>query len=158
MSLKTQIAKWVFLSCGKHFTDSISGITTYVENTERTLSDEFDWIEIRIDGPDIREISNGYYKIYSEINLLVCTHMNPTSPTRHFINVGKAINCFDDFLLYRYGDETDDDNSQLCLFRLQPTRDLREKVAVSNMGQIDQSLKLIQTTIEGHFEAFLEEE
>ncbi len=158
MSLKENIAKWVFLSAAKHFTSSISGITTFVESTERLWKDDSSWIEIRIDGPYISEICKDVFKISSEINLLVATQIDPSNPVGHVINTGKAVNAFRDFIIYRYGDDSDDDGEMLGSFFLKPGKDLRDKVAVSNMGQINPDLKLLQTTVEGHFEMFVDKE
>lgn len=147
MSLKIDLPKWIFASSAKHFEDNISGITTFVEGTERDLSGKTDWIEIRIDGPNIREVSNDVLIVESEINLLVATHMAVDAPFKHVINIGKAAEAFTDFQIYKYGD----DKSALEVFRLQPLEDLKEKIAITNMGQIDPNLKLLQATIEGHF-------
>ena len=114
MSLKTQIAKWVFLSCAKHFEDNINSLTTFVEGgQERDLSGQTSWAEIRIDGPDLREVSKEIYIIQSEINILVATHFSPLAPSNHVINVGKAIAAFTDFYIYKYGADSEDTGASL---------------------------------------------
>lgn len=150
--------KWIFLSAAKHFTDSISVITTFVEGAqERNLSGQSSWIEIRIDGPDIREVSKDTIVLESEINLLVATHIDPDAPAQHVINVGKATAAFTDFKIFKYGEDSEDDGSILDSFRLQPLEDIRDKIKVANMGQIDPAIKLLQTTVEGHYRLIVNE-
>jgi len=153
MSLKSSLPKWVFLSCAKHFTDNISGIAVFVEGAqERDLSGNNDWIEIRVDGPNIKEVSNDTYVIESQINLLVATHFSPNAPSDHVINVGKAVAAFTDFYIYKYGEDSGEDTgATLEVFRLEPLDNNRERIHVANMGQLDPSLKLLQTTVEGQF-------
>ena len=151
MSLRESIPKWVFLSAAKHFTGSISGIDVFVEGTERDTRDKDDWIEIRIDGPDVSEVSKDCYLIESEINLLVATHMDLTSPARHHINIGKATSAFQNFEIFKYGEDAEDDESSVGSFILEPHDRTRGKIKVSNMGQIDPDLTLLQATVEGHF-------
>ena len=155
---KLSYPKWLFLSAAKHFTDSISGITTFVEGAqERNLSGQSSWIEIRIDGPDIREVSKETMILESEINLLVATHIDHDAPAQHVINVGKATNAFTDFKVYQYGEESEDDGSFLEVARLEPLAEVKERIKVANMGQIDPSIKLLQTTVEGHYRLIVNE-
>jgi len=152
MSLKLSLPKWVFLSCAKHFTDNLSGIATHVAGAqERNLSSQSDWIEIRIDGPDIREVSNSVYIIESEISLLVATHFSPSAPSDHAVNVGKAMAAFTDFYVYKYGEESEDTGATLEVFRLLPLSNNSDRIRVANLGQIDPQIKLSQTTVAGHF-------
>ena len=152
MSLKSSLPKWIYLSCAKHFDSNISGLTTFVEGfEERDLSGESSWVEIRIDGPDIREVSKDTYIIESEINLLVATHFSPIAPSDHAVNVGKAVAAFTDFNVYKYGNTAEDTGASLEIFRLKPLADNSDRIRVANMGQIDPQLKLLQTTVSGQF-------
>jgi len=155
MSLKTDLPLFVLTSAAKHFSNGISGIKTFVEGVEeRDLSGETDWVEIRIDGPNISEVSKDLLRIESEINLLICTHVDVTEPFQHVINVGKVANVFEDFNIYRYGGT----EVLLGCFKLGPTSDVGDKIHIANMGQIDPSIKLLQTTIEGHYKMFVSKE
>ena len=155
MSLKLNLPLYILTSAGKHFTEGITGVKTFVEGAEeRDLSGENDWVEIRVDGPNVSEVSKDLLRVFCEINLLVCTHMDVTAPFEHVTNVGKVANVFEDFYIYRYGG----DKSKVGMFKLQPTTDVKDKIQISNMGQIDPSIKLLQTTIEGHYEMFVDKE
>ena len=152
MSLKTGLPKWVFSSCAKHFEDNISGITTFVEGAqERDLSGQSSWAEIRIDGPDIKEVSKNTYIIESGISILVATHFSPTAPLNHAINVGRAVAAFTDFYIYKYGSDSDDTGVVLEVFRLEPLANNADRIHIANMGQIDPAIKLLQTTVESHY-------
>jgi hypothetical protein len=148
---RLEISKWLFLSVAKHFTENISGITINVEGVERDLDNQKDWIEVRIDGPDISEPSQNVFIVDCRINLLVATNIDPNNLVGHFVNVGKAINAFTDFGVYRYSD----DGTLVGVMALKPLQDTNDRVKVSNMGQIDPNINMSQTTVEGHFKMSL---
>lgn len=152
MSLKSKLPQWVFLSIAKYFTGALTG--AYVEGTEK-VTDKADSIEIRIDGPDIREVSKGVYKVECEVNLLISTQMNAGSQLRHLKSVGKVVEAFKDIALYRYGDESEDTGYRLGVLCLKPLDNNSDKIQVANMGRIDPALSLVQTTVEGHYKIFI---
>ena len=156
MSLKTNLPRWIFASVAKHFVDGLS-IHTFVEGTERRTNDQRDWIEVRIDGPNIEELTNQSYYITSEVNLLVCTQMKPTSAFLHSTNIGLATELFTNIKIYKYGSQDADTGDLLGCYILQPEGDKHGGIEIANMGQIDASLKLLQTTIEGHYRMYVEE-
>jgi hypothetical protein len=159
MSLKLNLPKWIFLSSAKHFTDGLTGHDVYVEGTVRNLTDRSDWIEIRIDGPTIKETSHDCLIVESEINILVATQKNTAGFLRHMVTVGKVANIFEDFWICKYGeDSSEDDESRLEVFRLKPLDDNSDKIAIANMGQIDPALNLLQTSIEGHYKMIVNKE
>jgi len=147
MSLKSNMPKWLFLSTMKHFTDNIAGLHVFAEGTERNTKSQSSWAEIRIDGPDISEISKDTYRVEAEINILVATHIDPSNPMLSAQNVGKVTANFIDYDLYEY---TDGDAKIGC-FKLTPLANIGDKLDITNMGQIDPNLDLLQTTIVGNY-------
>lgn len=153
--MNKSIPKWVFLSTAKHFTDGITDITTFVEGAEeRDLSGQNSWIEIRINGPDMREISKDVLVIENRVNLLVATHFQPTAPAEHINNIGLAVENFTDYCIYKYGSADSDDRSSYGMMKLLPLNG-NEKLEIVNMGQIDPNINLLQATVEGHFKMLI---
>ena len=116
--------------------------------------DKSDWCELRIDGPWIRDVSQGVIKVTTEINVLVGTVINDRGIYQESINHTKVMPAFTDFDVYKYGPSDDVENDGTCLarLRLKPLIDTRERVEIARFGQLNPAVRLLQSTIEGHFE------
>jgi hypothetical protein len=153
MSTRDMLPLWVFASACKHFTDTITGIHVYVEGQERDMSGISDWCEIRIDGPWICDVSKGVCVVTCEINILVSTVIDSTNLYRESVNHTKIIPAFDNFCVYKYGPDSDDENdaSLVGTMILQPVHNVNDRVEIARFGQIHPSVQLLQSTIEGHY-------
>lgn len=154
MSVRNKLPLWVFASAAKHFTDIISGIDVHIEGENRSKLDKSDWCEIRIDGPWIIDVSRDVIQVKSEINVLVGTVMHENDLYRESVNHTKIMPAFVSFNVYKYGPADDVENDGSCVgrFILEPLRDLRQRVEVARFGQITPDVRLLQSTIEGHFQ------
>lgn len=155
MSIISNLPRWIQLSALKHFTDNISNLHIFVEGQERRTNQQSDWCEIRIDGPHLRQLTRIDLKVNSEINILVSTVIDAKNVAREVTNIGKVLEAFITFNIYKYGSEEDDDSTLVGCFQMLPRDDLREKLEVAKFGQIDQNINLLQSTVEGHYEMIL---
>ncbi len=155
MSTRDSLPLWVFASVCKHFTDSISGIDVHVEGESRSNLDKSDWCELRIDGPWIIDVSSGVVQVKSEVNVLVGTVMDDTNLYKESLNLAKIMPAFNSFKVYKYGPGDDDDGTCLGKFILEPVRDLRQRVEIARFGQLSPAVRLLQSTVEGHFQMTL---
>jgi len=156
--IKNNIAKWVFASVCKHFTDNISGITLYIEGLDRNTYGLSDWCELRLDGPNIREVSKNLLKINAEVNILIATHIDVENLYHETENINKVIQAYIDFDIYKYGNNSDDTGDLIGRFKLLPLDDLRDKLQITRFGILGPALTLMQTTTEGHYEMLVDEE
>jgi hypothetical protein len=153
MSVRNKLPLWVFASACKHFIDTIDDIPVYVEGQERNTTDLSDWCELRIDGPWIRDVSNSVIVVTAEINVLIGTAIDSTNLYKESVNHTKIVPAFTDFCVYKYGpsDNAENDGSLIGTLILQPIREMSERLEIARFGQIDPAVRLLQSTIEGHF-------
>jgi len=141
---------WCIASINKHFMDRKGPYDLYLEGDERIYQDEAEFAELRIDGPFILQASRGLYFVNVEINILVQSHIDPDDLYKIHRAVGNFTKAFTNAIcVYKYGNTILDDNSLLGMFRL--LTDTRETVAVNHYGIIKEDVRMMQSTIEGHY-------
>lgn len=114
-------------------------------NTREVPRDNF--FELRVDGPELYKLSKGYWKILTEVNMLVSTHIGNDiyKQDRH---CGFATSGFTDAVqISKVGDGGDIVG---CLM-LSMKAAARQKLVVSNFGQIHPVIPILQSTVEGHY-------
>lgn len=148
-------ARWIHASINKQFNDNChSTVKLYIEGTERNTRAIKNFLELRIDGPKIDEISRNYYRLYVEINILAQALLDVDIYQLQRL-VGLAQSLFVDIPVYKYGTGTEDTEALLgCLQRITSVRG-SEFIDATNFGQIAPDNKINQATIETHYEMFL---
>lgn len=142
--------RWCYASINKHFDDRRNGYELYIEGDERIQEDLNEFAELRIDGPFIFIPQKGLYFIDIEINVLCQTHNDPRRFYKPQRIVGTFARAFENLIrVEKLGDGPFDDGSLIDCFHLQ--RDVREGVEINYYGIIRQDMRLMQTTIEGHY-------
>lgn len=142
--------RWIYSSINKHFIDAKGSLPMYLEGDERTLQDEAEFYELRIDGPFILQTQKDYYFIDVEVNVLIQTHMDD----RRLYNVqeamGQIVKAFTNAIcVFKYGDYIFDDQTLLGTLKLKT--DLNERVETNYFGIIKEDTRLTQATVEGHY-------
>jgi hypothetical protein len=141
---------WIYASINKHFTDNKGTLPLYLEGDERTLQDEAQFYELRIDGPFILQPQKDEYILDVEINVLVQVHMDDQELYNIQTAIGPILKAFSNAIcVYKYGDGPHDDNSFFNTLRLNTRLD--ERVEVNYFGIIREDTRLTQATIEGHY-------
>jgi hypothetical protein len=148
-------ARWILASVSKYFAQHIEkeGYTFLVEGEQRDIDLE-DFIEFRLDGPDLTELNPNYYRLDVDINLLWSHNQgldNYLEPARIRGLLTRAMR---DICIYRYGDGVADDDSLLGILKLK--QDRQNSVRVNNFGQVRVDVQLFQGTVEGAFEMHLD--
>lgn len=148
--------RWVFASVSKHIDDRKDGLTLFIEGQHRDTEGLVDFLELRVDGPNFTEVSRGCFHFFVEVNILVQSAMDDSNFHRIHTDVGIAAAALTSSIpVFKYGTGVDDDQSLLGCLRLIQDKRGREKVQVSHFGQIDPVTKLMQATVEGHYEMLL---
>ena len=138
--------RWCYASINKHFDDKKEQYNLYIEGDDRTQSAETEFAELRIDGPFVSGPQKKVYLLDVEINLLCQTHLDPRRHYRAQKMVGVFFRIFSRLIEVRkYGDGPLDDGSLIGCFHL------RSSVDVGYYGIIKKDVKVLQTTIEGHY-------
>jgi len=149
--IHTDWIRWCYASINKHFDNLKGGYELYIEGDVRTLQDEAEFAELRIDGPFITIPQKSLYLFYIEVNILCQTHLDPRQHYAAQQMVGLFARSFKNLInVYKYGDGPLDDESLLGCFHL--SRDLKDTLDISYFGIIKNDTKILQTTIEGHYQ------
>lgn len=154
MSADPNWARWIFASISRHFADaaSVATIPLFIEGQHRDTRELKDFFELRVDGPNLREVSKGCWLLRVEINVLVQSTMDDDNYHRIHQNVGICSVAFDKVInVYRKGTGPFDDQSFVGCLRLLQDRERRDYLEINHFGQIDVKTKLMQATVEGHY-------
>lgn len=142
--------RWTYASVHKHFDDRKGDYTLYLEGDERTMQDEAEFAELRIDGPFILQPAKELFYLDIEINVLIQTHIDPKDLYKIHKAVDIFIRAFENAIcVYRFGDGDFDTGTLLGTYKL--NTDLRETVDVNHYGIVKDDVRITQTTIEGHY-------
>lgn len=156
MAVNKNWPRWIFASVSKHFDAEKQGLHMFVEGEHRDTRDKLDFLEFRLDGPYITEVSKGYFRLYIEVNILVQSTKNQTNIHRIHENVGIAAAAFwNGIKVFKYGNGVDDDQSYLGCLQLVTDARGKERIQISHFGQIEPKTRVLQATVEGHYEMFL---
>ncbi|KKK55613.1 hypothetical protein LCGC14_3072780, partial [marine sediment metagenome] len=153
--LREHWPRWIFASVSKYFSEiaTSSDLHFFIEGTHRQTKDYQKFIEFRMDGPSITELSKNYFQIDVEINMLWSFNQDQENFHESQRITGILLNAMTDICVYRYGDDSVD-NSEL-LGTLSLRQDKKNPIRVNNFGQVRTDVKLMQGTVEGTFRMIL---
>lgn len=141
--------RWIKSSTAKHFFDRLktNNLFCFIEGSDRRTATHQQYAEFRIDGPYAKEINANYWQLDVEINLLVVTNRDDQDLYGHERGVGFVCETFTPGIpVWKYGDSPTD---LLGCLKLIP--DNREKIIVSNFGQVNVDSRMLQSTVEAHY-------
>ncbi len=149
--LRQHWPRWIFASTSKYFKDiaDTNGLHFFIEGTHRFTPENQEYLEFRMDGPSVREVSKNYFLIDVEINILWSFNQDNESFHRTTEITGILMEAMTDICIYRYGDD-EYDNGKL-LGTLSILQDKKTPIRVNNFGQIRTDVKMMQGTVEGTF-------
>ena len=142
--------RWILASISKHIDARKEGLNLFIEGQHRKTEGETSYLELRYQGPNLAEVSKGYWQVNVSVNMLIVTIMDDENWHDHVTNVGIAQAAFTTIFVYKYGSKAGDDSSLLGCLKLVDAG--REPIETSNFGQIDPNVKVQETTVEGHYE------
>jgi len=138
---------WIIASANKHFSEiaTANNIHFYLEGTHRFTDDEQKFIEFRVDGPSVTEVSKDYYRFDVKINILWSFKPDDIDFHEPERVQGTLLRAMRDICVYRYGD----DGAFVGTLQLQQNK--KTPVRTSNFGQIRPDVRLMQGTVEGTY-------
>jgi hypothetical protein len=157
--MNINIPRWMAASINDYFNTQLASLPNgaklfFEGQTNRTVQNFPAYVEMRHDGPQIRELSKDYCSLYVEVNALITVRQ--TSFVYQYEElIGKVVGAFmsGPIHLYKYGPtQPDPDDQSLigCLYLLQDG--WRHKLEVNRFGQIQTDVRLQQASVEGHYE------
>src|SRR5689334_21400004 len=68
--MHANLARWLTASCAKFINDNRGTYTLFAEGAPRNTKSLNQWVEFRLDGPYIQQVSHGCYRVDVELNIL----------------------------------------------------------------------------------------
>lgn len=155
--MRSRWPRWFAASINKHFDARKGTVPLFIEGQHAHKNNEPEWVELRVDGPYLTEVSHHYWHIFYEVNVLVSATINDVDMYNEEDVIGQVLTMFTQAIqISKYGtDAIIDDGSVIgCLTRMDDIKK-RRRTQVSRFGQIKPEVKLKQTVVEGHYEMFL---
>ena len=148
--------KWVQASVADHFktvatTEGFSSLVDGLEERTTAFQDSPQRLEIRINGPFIRERSKDDYIFNVTVNILIFSHMDGTASSVYAgTNIaGKMAQAASDLIpVYKYGAQAEDDASRIgCLTLTSGSGG----VNVFHFGEVNAEDRLRQLGVDANF-------
>jgi hypothetical protein len=158
--MDVNLARWIVASIAVYFqpvADSLS-LLYFVEGIDERDSDTMrtEHVEVRVNGPNVREVSKNYWRVHIDINILLIDYMKMSSENAYDINQwgGKFLAAMTDPIpIYRFGSGGDDDDSLIgCLTQ---RKGFAEPAKLIHFGQISKEDRIRQAMVDGRFEMYL---
>lgn len=150
--------RWVFASLATYLKQVAQDSNTpaMVEGLDERSSEFMgatDRVEIRITGPDIRELSHNYWQLKVEANVLISSRFDGLGAKNRysFTQIAGVFQMAMDaaIAVYRYGNRAGDDETLVgCL---SPLSGRRDAVRVFHFGQINTTDGLRQSMIDAKY-------
>jgi hypothetical protein len=156
-TLRSHWPRWIVASVARHFDARRQGLLMFIEgeNHEENVAD---YVELRVDGPFILELSRGYFKLIVEVNVFVISARNDEDLYKIYRDCGTVAAAFTGSIdVFKLGDGVDDDQSLLGCLVLIRSGDQREALRVSHFGQISAVTPILRSSVEGHYHMELRE-
>ncbi len=135
--------RWIYASASKVFKTTADAypVHFFLEGTKRDTDTKSNFIEFRMQGPRVTEVSNNFYRLDLEINILYSVAISGDFHLPYRI-VGKISETMGDICIYKWGD----DDTFLSVLTLK-----RQPVIVSHFGQARADTEIVQGTVEGSY-------
>ena len=146
--------RWIFASICEHASFTLgTGRELFVEGTKRVADASADRYELRTNGPFFNEISAGVWRTEVTVNILVSCTMDDANFQTLQTNIGIALGIVVPTIpLYQYGSQSGIDDDQLfaCMT-------LMNGPVITQYGQVNPSIEVVQATVQGRYKVLLEE-
>ena len=144
--------RWVKVSVANHFKTLESDTFFFVEGFERDTNGEQDWIEVRLDGPYVTELTKDRWKLYIEVNIICCVAENNNNAYRMDEITGLVVKRMLDCISVHQGLVSP---VLIGCLDLVPFN-ARQKILVNNFGKLRPDTRFIQSSVEGHYQMFID--
>jgi len=151
--------RWILASVADHFKTTVDALplpllVEGIDDREAEKMRAASHVELRLHGPETKEISNGYFRLFVEINLLLTEFMGGNNAYDFIQHCGQIQTSASGVIpVYRYGLGADDDESLVGCLEPDPTRS--EAITVFHFGEIDRVRHIRQSAVDGRYRMFL---
>lgn len=144
----TNWPRWIFASVSKHFYDysQVHELDLFIEGQTRQPSTDSDYTEFRFDGPSMQEISNRYWSINMEVNILIVSFINEEDFHKIHRSIGLVSGAFTCIPIMTYGD---DPTVQIGV--MDTVQQGRDRILITQFGQVAADSRMLQATVEASY-------
>lgn len=151
------LPRWIFASIAYYFKSiaDANSIPYFVEGVDEREPQDMrqSHAEMRVTGPDIKEISNGYYQVNVIVNILLTSLMEMSGVNAYQIINWSGIfakNMQEPVPIYKYGDGPEDDQSLIGCLRVRDGK--FDSVKIWHFGQVSRTDRVRQSEVDVLYE------
>lgn len=150
--------RWVFASVAEHFSSNVFApnnipfIMEGIDERDEQFMTEEDRAEVRINGPWTSELSNDWWRIWVDINILVTSYFGSEDKDAYTLerNVGFVHEYADTTIpILKHGVGAGDDGSVLGCLR--PRSGKNDSIRVIHFGQFSRVDRIKQSQVDGRY-------
>jgi hypothetical protein len=150
------LARWIFQSLASHFKSVADGITLlyFVEGIDERSNDTMqeNHVELRVTGPELKEVSKGYYNVKVVVNFLFTKNMDEVGADAFDLIQWTGV--FADEMLepipiYKKGSGVEDDGALVGCLQVHKGRN--DAVRVFHFGQLDKDTRIRQSEVDAMY-------
>lgn len=160
-TLNENLARWVFASIAVYFKIIADGLSLplLVEGIDERTPDDMreDHAELRINGPFVKEVSNGCWRTWTDVNVMLTGRMEMSREDAYGIMRwgGKFEQAMTERIpVYKHGSDPVDDGSLIGCLTIRKSR--AESVKLIHFGQISREDRIRQVMMDSRYEMYLE--
>ena len=144
--------RWIIASVADYFGTALASLNIPMflegEVTDKR-SDKTKWIELRINGPQAKELTQGHWRLSVAINILITAAKDSKDAYAIYRIVGPIETAFCTIPVLKLGKETADDKSKIGCLELDSHA--AQPIKTNHYGQVTTDKPVMQSTVEGRY-------
>lgn len=147
------LARWIFQSLASHFKSVADGISLpyFVEGIDERSEDTMrvSHVELRVTGPESKEVSNGFYDLKVGVNFLFTKNMDEASADAFDLIQWTGVfanEMLEPIPVYKKGTGVEDDGTLLGCIQVHKGKN--EAVRIWHFGQLDTNTRVRQSEVD----------
>lgn len=151
------LARWIFQSLASHFKSVADGISLlyFVEGIDERSNDTMqeNHVELRVSGPELKEVSKGYYSVKVIVNFLFIKNMDEVGADAFDLIqwTGVFANAMlQPIPIYKKGEGAEDDETLIGCLQVHKGRN--EAVRIFHFGQLDKDTRIRQSEMDALYD------
>lgn len=151
--MDNNLSRWIFQSLASHFKSVAEGISLpyFVEGIDERSADTMreSHVELRVTGPDIKEVANGQYNIKCVVNFLFTKNMDEVIADAFDLIQWTGVfsnEMLEPIPIYKKGTGVEDDGTLVGCIRVPERKS--EAVRIYHFGQLDKDTRVRMSEVD----------
>lgn len=146
--------KWIFASVMKHFDDERGDTPLFIQGESFTPGDLKEYAEIRLRGPNFREVSRGTTEISLDIAIMITVAKGNSNTFLIHEIAGTFMAACESIEILKLGSNEEEDDPEEVVFCLTPQGDIRWQF----FGQPKNDTDVVQGVINARYQITIAQE